>query len=41
LRARAVRVSGIVLPPVLMLALLGVAWELLCSAPDATLPPPS
>jgi nitrate/nitrite transport system permease protein len=30
-----------VLPPVLMLALLGIAWEALCSAPDATLPPPS
>ncbi len=29
------------LPPVLMLALLGVVWEALCSAPDATLPPPS
>jgi nitrate/nitrite transport system permease protein len=41
LRARSVRAAGVVLPPVLMLALLGVAWELLCSAPDATLPPPS
>jgi nitrate/nitrite transport system permease protein len=30
-----------VLPPVLMLALLGVVWEALCSGPDATLPPPS
>ncbi len=35
------RVAGVVLPPVLMLALLGIIWEVLCSAPDATLPPPS
>jgi nitrate/nitrite transport system permease protein len=31
----------VVLPPVVMLALLGLVWELLCSSPDATLPPPS
>jgi len=41
LRARVARIAGVVLPPVLMLALLGVVWEVLCSAPDATLPPPS
>jgi nitrate/nitrite transport system permease protein len=36
-----VHVAGIVLPPILMLGLLGVLWEILCSAPDAALPPPS
>ena len=34
-------VAGVVLPPVIMLALLGLVWEMLCSSPDATLPPPS
>jgi nitrate/nitrite transport system permease protein len=41
LRARAIHVAGVVLPPVVMLALLGVLWEILCSSPTATLPPPS
>jgi len=41
IRSRAAHVAGVVLPPVLMLALLGVLWELLCSRPDASLPPPS
>jgi nitrate/nitrite transport system permease protein len=31
----------VVLPPVITLALLGVAWQVLCSAPDSPLPPPS
>ncbi|MBZ0330778.1 nitrate ABC transporter permease [Halomonas sp. ANAO-440] len=30
-----------VLPPLLILALLGGLWELLCSSPTAALPPPS
>lgn len=30
-----------VLPPVVILALLGLLWELLCSGPGAALPPPS
>ena len=41
LRVRAIHAAGIVLPPVIMLGLLGVVWEILCSSPDATLPPPS
>ena len=41
LRTRAAQAAGVVLPPVLMLGLLGVLWELLCSSPDAALPPPS
>ena len=35
------QLAGIVLPPIVMLALLGVTWEILCSSPTATLPPPS
>lgn len=30
-----------VLPPLVVLLVLGVAWEMLCSGPDAALPPPS
>ncbi len=41
MRARAVSFAAVTLPPVIMLALLGVLWELLCSSPTATLPPPS
>jgi nitrate/nitrite transport system permease protein len=41
LRSRATHVAGVVLPPVVMLALLGVVWEIICSQPGATLPPPS
>src|SRR5687768_16507810 len=41
LGAHAAHVAGVVLPPVLMLALLGLVWQVLCSSPDATLPPPS
>ncbi|MDI4663261.1 nitrate ABC transporter permease [Xanthobacter autotrophicus] len=37
--ARTVAVS--VLPPLVMVLLLGLLWELLCSSPGATLPPPS
>ncbi len=36
---RAVAVT--VVPPLLMVLLLGLFWELLCSGPGATLPPPS
>ena len=41
LRGRAAHVAGIVLPPVVMLGLLGLVWQLLCSSPDSALPPPS
>ena len=41
LRTRVARVCGQVLPPVIMLALLGVIWEILCSRPGSSLPPPS
>ena len=41
LRARAGQVAAAVLPPLIMLAGLVGIWELLCSAPDASLPPPS
>ncbi|MFG1319076.1 nitrate ABC transporter permease [Xanthobacter autotrophicus] len=37
--AKSVAVS--VLPPLVMVLLLGLLWELLCSGPGATLPPPS
>jgi len=40
-RARAASIAAVTLPPIFMLALLGVVWELLCSSPTATLPPPS
>ena len=35
------RVAAVVLPPLVTLAILVVAWELACSGPDASLPPPS
>jgi nitrate/nitrite transport system permease protein len=41
IRARVAHVAGIVLPPVLMLGLLGLLWEIICSQPDSSLPPPS
>ncbi|HEX6398193.1 MAG TPA: nitrate ABC transporter permease [Steroidobacteraceae bacterium] len=41
MQARAGHAAGVVLPPVLMLGLLGVAWQVLCSSPDASLPPPT
>ncbi len=40
-RTRAAHVAAVVLPPLIMLAGLVGIWELLCSAPDASLPPPS
>ncbi len=40
-RGRAASIAAVTLPPVIMLALLGVVWEILCSSPTATLPPPS
>ncbi|PTU74266.1 nitrate ABC transporter, permease protein [Pseudomonas mangrovi] len=41
--ATAVGLFGLqrLLPPVVILALLGLLWELLCSGPGAALPPPS
>ena len=39
--ADAAQAAGVVLPPVLMIGLLGVVWQLLCSSPDASLPPPT
>ena len=41
MRAQAAHAAGVVLPPVLMIGLLGVVWQVLCSSPDASLPPPS
>src|SRR5688572_14559654 len=40
-KARAGGIAGEVLPPVIMLALLGVLWEIVCSQPGSSLPPPS
>jgi nitrate/nitrite transport system permease protein len=40
-RGRGAHAAGIVLPPVFMLALLGLVWQVLCSAPDSALPPPT
>ena len=41
IRARAVHAAGVLLPPVIMLGLLGMIWELVCSQPGSALPPPS
>ncbi|HET7812308.1 MAG TPA: nitrate ABC transporter permease [Steroidobacteraceae bacterium] len=41
LKERAAHAAGVVLPPVLMLGLLGVAWQVLCSSPDSALPTPT
>jgi nitrate/nitrite transport system permease protein len=40
-RARVAQAAGVVLPPVIMLGLLGLLWELVCSRPGSALPPPS
>jgi nitrate/nitrite transport system permease protein len=40
-RGRAASAAGVVLPPVLMLALLGLVWQVLCSSPDSALPTPT
>ncbi len=34
-------IAACVIPPAIVLALLALVWELLCSRPGATLPPPS
>jgi nitrate/nitrite transport system permease protein len=34
-------VANAVIPPLVVMLLLGVVWELACSSPKATLPPPS
>ena len=34
-------VAATIIPPLVMVVLLGLLWELLCSGPGATLPPPS
>jgi nitrate/nitrite transport system permease protein len=39
--ARASNVAANVVPPIVVLALILILWELLCSRPGATLPPPS
>jgi nitrate/nitrite transport system permease protein len=41
MRARAAQAAGVVLPPVIMLGLLGLVWQLMCSQAGASLPPPS
>jgi nitrate/nitrite transport system permease protein len=41
LRGQAVAVASAVIPPLIMLALILLVWELLCSGANATLPPPS
>jgi nitrate/nitrite transport system permease protein len=41
LRGRAASVAGVVLPPVIMLAVFGLLWQALCSGPDSALPPPT
>jgi nitrate/nitrite transport system permease protein len=38
---KAGRVLAQIVPPILTIAILGVVWEVLCSRPGATLPPPS
>jgi nitrate/nitrite transport system permease protein len=40
-KAKAVAVATAVVPPLIMLALILLLWEILCSGPNATLPPPS
>jgi nitrate/nitrite transport system permease protein len=39
--ARASNVAANVVPPIVVLTLILILWELLCSRPGATLPPPS
>ena len=41
LRETASHMVGIVLPPVIVLAVILFVWQLLCSQPGASLPPPS
>ncbi|QCK85248.1 nitrate ABC transporter permease [Phreatobacter aquaticus] len=41
LRGQAIGVASAVIPPLIMLALILLVWELLCSGANATLPPPS
>jgi nitrate/nitrite transport system permease protein len=41
LKPKAVAVATAVVPPLVMLALMLLLWEILCSGPNATLPPPS
>jgi nitrate/nitrite transport system permease protein len=41
IRATLVKTASAVLPPLVMLALLLTAWQILCMRPGATLPPPS
>jgi nitrate/nitrite transport system permease protein len=40
-KAMAANVAKVVVPPIVVLAILLGVWQLLCSAPGATLPPPS
>ncbi|HET7715476.1 MAG TPA: nitrate ABC transporter permease [Bauldia sp.] len=41
LRRAAARVASAVLPPLLSIAALLIVWEILCSSPTSSLPPPS
>ena len=41
LRETAVKVGHVVIPPVIVIGLMLVAWQLLCSAPGSSLPAPS
>jgi len=41
LREAANRLAGIVVPPVIVIGFIIVAWQLLCSAPGSSLPAPS
>jgi nitrate/nitrite transport system permease protein len=41
LRARASSAAASVIPPLIVIALILLVWELICSKPGATLPPPS
>ena len=41
LRANLVKVAAAVIPPLVMVILLMVVWQVLCMRPGATLPPPS
>jgi nitrate/nitrite transport system permease protein len=41
LRANLVKFAAAVIPPLVMIALLGIVWQVLCMRPGATLPPPT
>jgi nitrate/nitrite transport system permease protein len=41
LRANLGKFAAAVIPPLVMIALLGIVWQVLCMRPGATLPPPT